>query len=118
MTRSVSELQPRLELALESGGGGGAVLAQDQGGAAAAQQEHQPHVAGEVTVNRCAIDLYSVPVCLQLGLPGNGFYPGVTPPASSGDPDDFLPVDFLEGRMDLAVVLPTKKIVRMAVDRK
>ena len=32
-------------------------------------------------------------------------------------PDD-VPVDFLEGSMDLKVVLPTQKIVRMAVERK
>ena len=71
----------------------------------------------------------------QLGLPGNGYYPGVTRPGSmvgrggggsvAGSSsshrdlmDDLLPVDFLEGCVDLAVVLPTKRIVRMDVDRK
>ena len=32
-------------------------------------------------------------------------------------PDD-VPVDFLEGRMDLKVVLPSEKTVRMSVERR
>lgn len=31
---------------------------------------------------------------------------------------DDLPVDFLEGRMDLRVVLPTKECIRMSVERR
>ena len=47
----------------------------------------------------------------QVGVPGsNGFCP------VGGD--DLFPVDFLEGSVDLAVVMPTKRIVRTRADRK
>ena len=55
-------------------------------------------------------------LCLlyQSAIPGN--------PSSylvaSGNHDDFYPVDFLEGCMDMRVVMPSKRIVRMDVERR
>ena len=36
----------------------------------------------------------------------------------AGDHDDFYPVDFLEGCMDMRIVMPSKRIVRMDVERR
>ncbi len=53
----------------------------------------------------------------QIGIPGSGnhhpYYPGM-----GDDLDDILPVDFLEGCMDLTVVLPTKRMVKMSIERR
>ncbi len=46
-------------------------------------------------------------------MPGSSYLP-----PGFGDGDDFYPVDFLEGRMDLKVVLPSAKAVHMSVERR
>ena len=50
----------------------------------------------------------------QSAIPGN--------PSSylvaRGNHDDFYPVDFLEGCMDMRIVMPSKRIVRMDVERR
>ena len=43
--------------------------------------------------------------------------PGV-PYVGSRDEDDFYPVDYLEGCMDLTVVLPSHTVVHMSVERR
>ena len=37
---------------------------------------------------------------------------------ASGNHDDFYPVDFLEGCMDMRIVMSSKRIVRMDVERR
>eukprot|EP00095_Tigriopus_kingsejongensis_P002612 maker-scaffold302_size216161-snap-gene-1.12 protein:Tk02612 transcript:maker-scaffold302_size216161-snap-gene-1.12-mRNA-1 annotation:"cordon-bleu 1" len=46
----------------------------------------------------------------QSGIPIGAYLP-------SGD-EDFYPVDYLEGKMDLRVVLPSMTIVRMSIERR
>ena len=55
-------------------------------------------------------DLFHHP--FQSGIPPGPYIPG------SVDEDDLYPVDFLEGKMDLRVVLPSMSVVRMQVERR
>ena len=48
----------------------------------------------------------------QSGIPPGPYIPG------SVDEDELYPVDFLEGKMDLRVVLPSMSVVRMQVERR
>lgn len=65
------------------------------------------------------LNLYSL--FFQSGIPGVPYFPGSSSSAScvdSVDGDALYPVDFLEGRMDLRVVLPSHTVVKMAVERR